>query len=144
MGIIGGIEREILLALLSDVLLVLPSGLVRLQDGCDYDRLKFPEGSLSFDETSENTPSGVIYAAALTGQLSPVNIKNSGILSRYTNKPFICIFKLKSGGAKILGDTAISCKLVYNAEVSDDFSTSAYNVEITCRNSHESYFVDNF
>jgi hypothetical protein len=142
MGIIGGIEREILLAPLDDVLFILPSGMVQLQDGAAYEPVKFPEGSLSFEEPPEDTPSGVAYSAALSGQLSPVSEKVRTVLEKYAYTPFICIFKLKNGGAKVLGDTSIGCKLTKSSEVSGDISTNAYNVAITCRSTHESYFYN--
>lgn len=142
--VIGGIASSLRLAPLSSVLYVAPNGrrcLVALREGCSFDTVAFPEGSLQLAESSEPTASGTLYTAELSGQLSPVCEEHSELLERYSITPFICIATLKSGAVKLIGDASIGCTLAFSAEVSADFSTNAYSVAISCTNTHESYFL---
>jgi hypothetical protein len=145
--IIGGVVSQLRLAPLGSVLYVALFGNtanVMLRVGCSYDVVKFPEGSLQLSEETEDTPSGVVYSTELTGQLSPVCAEHSVLLERYRITPFICVVVLKSGATILVGDMNIACTLSSGKEVSADYSTNAYNVSISCRNTHECYFVDAF
>jgi hypothetical protein len=142
---IGGLTSTIRLAPLASVHYIAAGNgrdaIISLRSGCSFDDVKFPEGALTFGEEAEPDPSGVVYSAEVAGQLSPVCTRVSELLGRYVTTPFVCIIELKNGGRKIVGDTNIGCTMRLTAEVSPDFSTTAYNVTIQCRNTHESYFL---
>jgi hypothetical protein len=145
MGIIGGLVSRLRLAPLERVLYVAAFGstaAVALREGCRYDEVKFPEGSLQLSEEMEDTPSGAVYSAKLTGQLSPVCAEHSAALEGYRVAPFICLAELKSGATVVIGDRDIGCTLQAGVEVSADYATSCYGIAIACRNVHPMYFLE--
>jgi hypothetical protein len=144
---IGGLVSRLRLAPVENVLYVAPFGSsarVALREGCGYDEVKFPEGSLQLSGATEDTPAGAVHSTELTGQLSPVCAEHDALLDRYRMAPFICIAELKSGATMLIGDNIIGCTLQTGTEVSADYSTSCYSVTIACRSTHANRFLEKF
>lgn len=117
------------------------SACVELYEGEQWEELKFVEGTVSFSEPHNETPSGIIYNPTVKGSISPVTKENNASLLKRQHGKYVAVIQLKNGGTLIVGDKHNPCKITSPYDISPDFSKSTYTVEIYCKSPHPCYFL---